>query len=111
MRNFLTFFHIFNILDFRHPVKRAKTLHRNNYISPCFARQFYSVVAGLYEKAQQCGVPGARPAGLRGHPGPRATRSRPRNDIRNKPLTGYRNKYISQNFMIRGIFTERKEIV
>ena len=69
------------------------------------------VVAGLYEKAQQCEVPGARPAGLRGHPGPRATRSRPRNDFRNKPLTGYRNKYISQNFMIRGIFTERKEIV
>ena len=70
-----------------------------------------TVVAGLYEKAQRCGVPGARPAGLRGHLGPRATRPRPRNDIRNKPLTGYRNKYISQNFMIRGIFTERKEIV
>ena len=70
-----------------------------------------TVVAGLYKKAQQCEVPGARPAGLRGHPGPRATRSRPRNDFRNKPLTGYRNKYISQNFMIRGIFTERKEIV
>ena len=69
------------------------------------------VVAGLYRKAQRYGVPGARPAGLRGHPGPRTTRSRPRNDFRNKPLTGYRNKYISQNFMIRGIFTERKEIV
>merc|ERR1712026_306972 len=70
-----------------------------------------SVVAGLYEKAQRCGVPGARPAGLRGHLEPRVTRPRPRNDIRNKPLTGYRNKYISQNFMIRGIFTEMKEIV
>ena len=70
-----------------------------------------SVVAGLYRKAQRYGVPGARPAGLRGHLEPRVTRPRPRNDIRNKPLTGYRNKYISQNFMIRGIFTERKEIV
>ena len=68
------------------------------------------VVAGLYGKAQRYGVPGARPAGLRGYLEPRVTRPRPRNDIRNKPFTGYRNKYISQNFMIRGIFTEVKVI-